>query len=127
MMKLMCDCGCGHPITEYDAGQMPVILQRGPLLVELRVMPAPSGSRPNIRPSCTRTAVAEGEIIFPLAGRAVEDASVNVPDKRVRSISAKLDQIGEVKLDRIEEDDDVAGRSGLITNGAAAGANGSNW
>ena len=127
MMKLMCDCGCGHPITEYDAGQMPVILQRGSLLVELRVMPAPSGSRPNIRPSCTRKAVAEGEIVFPLPGSAVEDASMSVPDKHVRSISTKRDQIGEIKLDRIDEDDDGAGGSALVTNGAAAGANGSNW
>jgi hypothetical protein len=132
MMKLMCDCGCGHPITAYDAGQMPVIVRRGSLLVELRVIPAASGVRPNIRPFCARNAVADGEIVFPLPGRAMDATVAGVPDTRVRSISAKLDQAGEAKLDRAEEGTECAGRPGKAAATTATSAvgvvgNGSTW
>lgn len=126
MMKLMCDCGCGHPITEYDAGQMPVIVQRGSLLMELRVMPGPAGARPNIRPFCTRAAVAEGEIVFPLSGRLVEDQAV-AADRRVRSITARFD--GPVKTKESsagteeEHEQDVATK----TSSPAALAGASTW
>ena len=65
MMKRMCDCGCDHAITDYDAGQTPIIIQKGDMLLEVRVLPGATGERPNVRPVCARAAVHEGVMLFP--------------------------------------------------------------
>lgn len=125
MMKLMCDCGCGHPIAEYDAGQMPVIIQRGSLLMELRVMPGASGARPNIRPFCARAAVTEGEIVFPISGRLVEDPGAVAPDRRVRSITTKLDTAA--KADQAADGKDEERGVKPSAPAPMAGAGASSW
>ncbi len=89
MMKLVCDCGCGHAITEYDAGQMPIILQRGGLLMELRIVPGPDGQRPHVRPSCARAAVMQGDIVFPRMRRDDASTHLRIEELHVRSISTR--------------------------------------
>lgn len=75
MMKRMCDCGCDHAITDYDAGQTPIIVQRGDLLLEVRVLPGPTGERPNVRPVCARAAISEGTMVFPRVVSVVDPAA----------------------------------------------------
>jgi len=105
MMKVICDCGCGQQITEYDAGALPVIVRKGDLVMELRVIPGP-GPRPNVRPFCMRSAVAEGDVIFPAPSASHEDAGVSYLGDRVRSITPKLGSAAE------SEDAVSADRSG---------------
>jgi hypothetical protein len=119
MMKLMCDCGCGHAITEYDAGQMPIIIQRGGLVMELRIVPGPTGERPHVRPTCARTAATEGDIVFPRASRSVDGALTHISELGVRSISAKLDQVAGSEADG---DDRLSAIAAPIAGGATVAA-----
>lgn len=128
MMKRMCDCGCDHAITEYDAGQTPMIVQRGNLLLEIRVLPGSTGERPNVRPACARAAVAEGTVLFPRAESIVDPAAEEKARPHVHPLAAR--EVPEAEPNGIEapggEPEPLVGAptsNGKAANGKAANGN----
>lgn len=76
--KRTCDC-CGTAMEEYDAGTVPVVLRAKGIDLVVTVVPR-DGERPNVRPACLKTLMADAELVYPAKKPITKAPKVVDPD-----------------------------------------------